>query len=171
MGNRKKFPLPRSSISLQCHPAWESCLQHTALFGSHHRGFLNLLSPVFELAMTLSPAWSLCPYLDLLAHWHVSLQYEAKAKPGLWGAQKCSWVKLREKNSKKKKKKHRMFHGFFLQIWCNTTRGLKNILRLPITLSIYFSPALWTIYTFCLQGDLQMKQTDTQAPEELFFAL
>lgn len=51
-----------------------------------------------------------------------------------------------------------MFHEFFLQIWCNTAPELKNILRLPITLSIYFSPALWTIYAFCLQGDLQMKQ-------------
>lgn len=47
----------------------------------------------------------------------------------------------------------------------------KNILRLPIPLSMHFTPALWTIYTFCLQGDLQLKQTDTQAPEELFFAL
>lgn len=64
-----------------------------------------------------------------------------------------------------------MLHGFSLQIWGNTTEELKNILRLPISLSIYFSPALWTIYTFCLQGDLQMKQTDTQAPEELLFAL
>jgi len=36
---------------------------------------------------------------------------------------------------------------------------------------MYFSAALWKIYTFCLQGDVQMKQTDTLAPEELFFTL
>lgn len=123
----KKFPLPRSSLSLWCHPAWWSCLQHTAQFGSQHRGFLNLLPPVFDLTVTLSPPGRLCPYLDLLAHWCVALQCEVRAKPGqlsLWGTQKCSCVKLRGKRIAKKKikKKHKMFHGFSLQIWCNTTQ-------------------------------------------------